>query len=228
MTVKRGNILIVDDDQGVLYTARMILKRHYSNIHTESNPVSAFESFLKNDYDVVLLDMNFKNGATSGKEGIELLEKMLLKKPDVHVITNTAYGDIDIAVEAMKLGAKDFIVKPWKEERLLVSVNNAMELRKSKRELADVKHRENILAKEIQQASGELLWKDESMKSVIHIIKKVSTTSANVLILGENGTGKELVARAIHMQSDRASRPFIKVDLGMISETLFESELFGH
>jgi DNA-binding NtrC family response regulator len=228
MTIEKGHILIVDDDQGVLYTAKMILKRLYSHVQTESNPVTAYDAFLKNDYDVVLLDMNFKNGATSGEEGIELIQKMLLEKPDVYIISHTAYGDIDIAVKAMKLGAKDFIVKPWQEERLVASISNAMELRKSRRELSEVKSRAKVLDKDMQQASGELLWKDESMRSVGEIIRKVAATSANVLITGENGTGKELVARAIHLQSDRTNKPFIKVDLGTLSETLFESELFGH
>jgi len=228
MAIQKGNILIVDDDHGVLYTAKMILKPHFSHVNTEGNPVAAFESFLNNDYDVVLLDMNFKQGATNGKEGIELLIKMLAKKPDVHIITNTAYGDINLAVQAMKEGARDFIVKPWQKEQLLATVHNAMELRNSKRELAEVKSRENTLAKDIAQASGELIWKDKSMESVMKMVGKVASTSANILILGENGTGKELVARAIHQQSERANRPFIKVDLGAISETLFESELFGH
>jgi DNA-binding NtrC family response regulator len=228
MPIEKGSILIVDDDQGVLYTAKMILKRLYTYVETESNPVTAFEAFQKNDYDVVLLDMNFKSGATSGEEGIDLIQKMLRERPDVHIITHTAYGDIDIAVKAMKLGAKDFIVKPWQEERLVASINNAMELRNSQKELAEVKSRANVLDRDIRHASGELLWKDKSMQPVIQVIQKVAVTKAHVLITGENGTGKELVARAIHQQSNRASKPFIKIDLGTISETLFESELFGH
>jgi len=228
MAQQKGNILIVDDDQGVLYTAKMILKPQYTYVHTEGNPVAAFEAFLKNEYDVVLLDMNFQQGATSGKEGIDLLTKMLAKKPDTHIITNTAYGDIDLAVNAMKIGAKDFIVKPWQKEQLLATVQNAMELRNSKKELAEVRSREHVLAKDIARASGELLWKDKAMEAVMSIVNKVASTTANVLILGENGTGKELVAREIHNRSERASKPFIKVDLGTISETLFESELFGH
>jgi DNA-binding NtrC family response regulator len=228
MSPEKGNILIVDDDQAVLYTAKMILKQHYSTIDTAGNPATASELFNKNDYDVVLLDMNFRSGATDGKEGITLLGKMLEKRPDVYIITNTAYGDIDLAVRAMKLGAKDFIVKPWQKEKLIASVSNAMELKKSRQELEKSKSRESVLAMDLDRASGDLLWKDKSMEPVIQIIEKVGATSANVLILGENGTGKELVARAIHKQSTRANAPFIKVDLGTISETLFESELFGH
>lgn len=228
MTPEKGHILIVDDDQAVLYTAKMILKQRYSHIATAGNPATASELFMKNEYDVVLLDMNFQSGATSGKEGIELLKKMHHEKPEVHIITNTAYGDINLAVQAMKLGAKDFIVKPWQKEKLLASVSNAIELKRSKQELKTTKSRESLLARDLDMASGDLLWKDKAMKPVIQFIEKVAVTTANVLILGENGTGKELVARAIHRQSERAESPFIKVDLGTISETLFESELFGH
>lgn len=228
MAVEKGNILIVDDDQGVLYTAKMILKQHYLNVQTENNPVSAFEFFLKYDYDVVLLDMNFRSGATSGQEGLELLTKMLENKPNTHIIIHTAYGDIDLAVRAMKIGALDFIEKPWEKEKLLSTVNNVYQLKKSRQELMEVKSREEVLKRDIEKGTGELLWKDKSMQSLMQVIDKVAATSANILILGENGTGKELVARAIHRQSKRADKPFIKVDLGTISETLFESELFGH
>ena len=228
MTQQKANILVVDDDQAVLYTARMILKQHYSNIDVVGNPALAFDHFRKEDYDVVLLDMNFQSGATSGKEGIELLKKMIKIKPDVHIITNTAYGDIDLAVQAMKLGARDFIVKPWNKEKLLATVANAIELRNSKKELEHVKSREVMFTNDIDKSKGELLWKDEAMQPVMQVIDKVAVTSANVMIFGENGTGKELVARAIHKQSARVHKPFIKVDLGTISETLFESELFGH
>lgn len=228
MASEKGNILIVDDDQGVLYTVKMILKQHYRKVQTENNPVSAFESFLKSDYDVVLLDMNFRSGATDGKEGLELLSKMLDEKPDTHIIMHTAYGDIDLAVKAMKIGAIDFLVKPWEKEKLLSIVNNVYRLKESRQELKEVKSREEALKIDLDKSKGELLWKDKSMHSVMQVVDKVAPTSASILILGENGTGKELVARALHRQSLRADKPFIKVDLGTISETLFESELFGH
>jgi len=228
MTRQKANILVVDDDQGVLYTAKMILNPHFEHVQTESNPVSALESFREKDYDVVLLDMNFQQGATDGKEGMALLKKMLKDRPQVHVITNTAYGDIDLAVSAMKEGARDFIVKPWQKEKLLATIQNSVELRQSQKELSTIKTRESVLARDIAGASGQLLWRDKAMENVNEIIGKVAKASANILILGENGTGKELVARAIHEQSNRANRPFIKVDVGTIPETLFESELFGH
>ncbi len=228
MAAEKGNILIVDDDQGVLYTVKMILKQHYQNVHTKNNRASAFESFIKYNYDVVLLDMNFRSGATDGVEGLELLTKMLKLKPDTHIIMHTAYGDIDLAVQAMKIGAIDFLVKPWEKEKLLSTINNVYRLKTSKQELEEVKSREEALKNDIEKGTGELLWKDKSMQSVMQVIDKVAATSASILILGENGTGKELVARAIHRQSKRADKPFIKVDLGTISETLFESELFDH
>jgi len=228
MTRQKANILVVDDDQGVLYTAKMILNPHFEHVQTESNPVSALESFREKDYDVVLLDMNFQQGTTDGKEGMALLKKMLKDRPQVHVITNTAYGDIDLAVSAMKEGARDFIVKPWQKEKLLATIQNSVELRQSQKELSTIKTRESVLARDIAGASGQLLWRDKAMENVNEIIGKVAKASANILILGENGTGKELVARAIHEQSNRANRPFIKVDVGTIPETLFESELFGH
>jgi len=228
MTRQKANILVVDDDQGVLYTAKMILNPHFEHVQTESNPVSALESFREKDYDVVLLDMNFQQGATDGKDGMALLKKMLKDRPQVHVITNTAYGDIDLAVSAMKEGARDFIVKPWQKEKLLATIQNSVELRQSQKELSTIKTRESVLARDIAGASGQLLWRDKAMENVNEIIGKVAKASANILILGENGTGKELVARAIHEQSNRANRPFIKVDVGTIPETLFESELFGH
>ena len=158
MTLEKGNILIVDDDQGVLYTAKMILKAHYHHVRTENNPVSAFESFQKDDYDVVLLDMNFQPGATSGQEGLELLTKMLEQKPDTHIIMDTAYGDIDLAVQSMKIGAIDFIVKPWEKEKLLSTVNNVYQLKQSRQELKQVKSREEALNRDIERGTGELLW----------------------------------------------------------------------
>ena len=192
MTQQKGNILIVDDDQAVLYTAKMILNPICRKIYSAGNPALALELFKKHDIDVVLLDMNFKAGATSGKEGIDLLTKMIKQKPDVHVITNTAYGDIELAVKAMKVGAKDFIEKPWDKEKLISTVRNTLDLRYSKMELALVKSRETMLVSDLEKASGELLWKDDHMKPVIRMIDKIAATSANVLILGENGTGKEL------------------------------------
>ena len=172
--------------------------------------------------------MNFSYGLTSGKEGIKLLRKILKKDPNAHVLMNTAYGDIEIAVEAMKDGAVDFLVKPWQKEKLLATVQAIYKLSKVKKEVEDLKTSQKIIVKDQSKNYDKIISESPVMKPVFDAIDKVSKTDANVLILGENGTGKELVARAIHGQSTRYEENFIKVDLGAISATLFDSELFGH
>ncbi len=225
---KKGHILIVDDDQDVLFTAKTILKREFETISTESSP-NRLESLLRSeDIDLVILDMNFKAGVTSGNEGIFWLRKIREISPDVHVLMNTAYGDIQLAVESMKEGAVDFLVKPWEKEVLLSTVNRVFELRKSQQKVVKLKGRESALTKDIESGFGDLIYSSDKMKKVIESVEKVAKTDASVLILGENGTGKEVIARAIHRLSNRNSESLIKVDLGAISESLFESELFGH
>jgi len=226
--VRNVKVLIVDDDQGVLYTAKMILKQHYSQVDTEGNPVAAYEKLKKDPYDIIILDMNFRRGATSGEEGIDWLKKILELQPDIQVIMDTAYGDIDLAVQSMKEGAVDFIAKPWDKERLLSTVHNACNLVKSRKQVISLQSKQKVLLEDANFEFTEMIGKDLSMKAIRRTIRKVSSTDANVLILGENGTGKELVARMIHQLSLRSEYPFIKVDLGAIPETLFESELFGH
>jgi DNA-binding NtrC family response regulator len=228
MATTKGKILVVDDDMGVLYTARMVLKSHFSTVKTENNPVTAFEMIEKEDFDIVILDMNFRSGATSGAEGIDWLKKMLKIKPDMHVIMNTAYGDIDLAVKAMKEGAVDFISKPWEKEKLIATTSNILNLAKSKKEVKDLKSSKKALLGDLDSEFGEIISKDTAMNAVHSTIRKVAKTDANVLILGENGTGKELIAREIHRKSKRYEEAFIRVDLGAIPATLFESELFGH
>ena len=223
-----GKILILDDDQGVLYTAKMILKQHFETVITEKDPAKLDFLLNQHEYDVIVLDMNFSYGLTSGTEGIKLLRKILKKVPSAHVLMNTAYGDIDIAVEAMKEGAVDFLVKPWQKEKLLATVQAIYKLTETEKEVAELKASQKIIVKDQDKAYDKIISNSPAMKPVFDAIKKVSNTDANVLILGENGTGKELIARAIHNQSDRANENFIKVDLGAVSESLFDSELFGH
>lgn len=223
-----GKILVLDDDQGVLYTAKMILKQEFVKVVTESDP-NKLDFLLNQDtYDVIVLDMNFSYGLTSGKEGIKLLKKVLAKDPNAHVLMNTAYGDIEIAVEAMKEGAIDFLVKPWPKEKLLATVKAIYQLAENKKTAQDLKAGQKILLNDQHKEFTEIVSKSPIMKPVFEVMEKVAQTDANVLILGENGTGKDLVAHAIHNRSHRANENFIKVDLGAISETLFESELFGH
>lgn len=223
-----GTILVLDDDQGVLYTAKMILKQHFKTVITEKNPLNL--DFLLNEqkYDVIVLDMNFSYGLTSGKEGIKLLKKILVSDPDAHVLMNTAYGEVDIAVEAMKEGALDFLVKPWQKEKLLATVQSIYTLSQARREVRELKTSQKIVVRDQQREFDDIISVSPTMKPVFDAINKVAVTDANVLILGENGTGKELIARAIHNRSPRVDENFIKVDLGAVSESLFESELFGH
>ncbi len=223
-----GKILVLDDDQGVLYTAKIILKQHFETVVTEKDPAKLDFLLNQHKYDVIVLDMNFSYGLTSGQEGLKLLKRILQKDPEAHVLMNTAYGDIDIAVEAMKEGAVDFLVKPWQKEKLLATVQAIYKLSQTKKEVEELKTSQKILVKDSQREYEDIVSVSESMKPVFHAIEKVAKTDANVLILGENGTGKELIARAIHNQSLRASENFIKVDLGAVHENLFDSELFGH
>ena len=223
-----GKILVLDDDQGVLYTAKMILKQHFETVITEKDPLKLDFLLNQDKYDVIVLDMNFSYGLTSGKEGIKLLKKVLDKDPDAHVLMNTAYGDIDIAVEAMKEGAVDFLVKPWQKEKLLATVSAIYKLSQARKKLDLVEASHKIVVKDQQKEFDDIISISPAMKPVFQAIDKVAGTDANVLILGENGTGKELIARAIHNKSPRVDENFIKVDLGAISESLFQSELFGH
>jgi len=226
--LNKGKILIVDDDKDVLTTARMILKQKFSNVVVESNPKRIPDYLKKEDFDVVVLDMNFRPGVTSGEEGIFWLKKIVEIDSNISVVMNTAYGDIQIAVEAMKMGASEFIVKPWESERFLATIQTVFNLSKSKRKVSKLENTQQVLRGEIEKNFPQIISKSKEMQAIFSVINKVSKTEANILILGENGTGKELVAREIHRRSDRNDKPFINVDLGAISENLFESELFGH
>lgn len=228
MSAKPGKILVIDDDKDILLTTKVVLKKHFGMIDTETEPEKVFSGISEGVYDVIFLDMNFRAGATSGKEGLEWLRKIMKANPDSLVIMITAYGDIDLAVHAMKEGAIDFIVKPWENKKLLATVASAYKLSESRKEIASLKEKQNILKEEINQQYGEIIGESEAMNRVYETVRKVSLTEANILLLGENGTGKEMVARAIHNSSLRASQIFVPVDLGALPETLFESELFGH
>lgn len=228
MSKIQGRILVVDDDKDVLTTARMVLKQKFTDVVVESNPQN-IPSYLNNeDFDVIILDMNFKPGITSGEEGIFWLKRIISFDSNISVVMNTAYGDIQIAVEAMKQGASEFIVKPWGSEKLLATVEAVFKLSKSKKRVNKLQYTQEVLSQEINKDYTEIISESKSMQPIFTAINKVSGTEANVLILGENGTGKELVARDIHRKSDRQNKSFINVDLGAISQTLFESELFGH
>jgi len=223
----KGKIVIVDDDLDVLKTAHLALKRHFKEVITLYQPEDILPYLQEGIVDVVLLDMNFSPGVTSGKEGLLWLKKIKELAPPVYVLMNTAYGEINLAVEAMRLGAIDFIVKPWTNEKLLASVRNCLALKRSREKVVRLQQEKKILNKDLGKGYEEFIARSRSMKPVLTTIEKVAPTDAIVLLLGENGTGKELAAREIHRKSVRRNAQFVKVDLGSISESLFESELFG-
>jgi two-component system response regulator HydG len=225
---KKGRILLVDDDKDVLFTARTLLKNEFAEIVTLESPGKLPELVREEDFDIVVLDMNFAPGKVSGEEGLRWLKKIIEIKPDSYVVMSTAYGDIDIAVESMKAGAVDFIVKPWEKERLLTTLRNVSDLRMARMEVDLLRSKQKILTDDIERNFSEIISVSQAMNDIFNTIRKVAVTDANVLILGENGTGKELIARAIHKQSQRSHRDFISIDMGAITSTLFESELFGH
>ncbi|MDW7693411.1 sigma-54 dependent transcriptional regulator [Flammeovirgaceae bacterium SG7u.111] len=225
-----GKILVIDDNEDILLAAKLLLKKHADLVQIESNP-KKIPFLLNNDsYDVILLDMNFSKDITSGKEGFHWLEQILEIDPDAVVILITAYGDVEMAVRALRSGATDFVLKPWQNEKLIATLTTAVRLKQAKNEVNTLKQQRNSLASEINKKGhfGEIIGSSQPMQEVFKIIEKVASTDANILILGENGTGKEVIARAIHQQSLRNDNVFIGVDMGTITESLFESELFGH
>lgn len=228
MEQKHGKILIVDDNEDLLKAAKMFLKRHFAQVDIEKNP-EAIPSLMNNeDYDVILLDMNFTKDVSSGSEGYYWLEKILQIDPSAVVVLITAYGDVQMAVKAIKAGATDFVLKPWENEKLLATLYSSMKLRESRDEIENLRIKNQEINYELNQRFSEIIGQSSSMQRIFQTIDRVARTDANVLILGENGTGKELIARAIHRNSSRKHENFVSVDLGSITETLFESELFGH
>jgi DNA-binding NtrC family response regulator len=222
-----ARILIIDDDTDVLLAAKLFLKQHVTVIHTERNPEN-IPALLKNEnYDLILLDMNFSRDATSGKEGFHWLNKIIEIDPLAVVIFITGYGDIELAVQGIKEGAANFILKPWDNKKLLATITANLKVRQSNELINDLQSKQKVLIADQDAGYTNLIGQSPAMRKVMATVEKVAKTEANVLILGENGTGKELIARAIHKASARNKEVFISVDLGAISETLFESELFG-
>lgn len=228
MEQKSGKILIVDDNEDLLKAAKMHLKRHFSQVDIEKNPEAIPALMTNEDYDVILLDMNFTKDVSSGSEGYYWLERILQSDPSAVVVLITAYGDIQMAVKAIKAGATDFVVKPWENEKLLATLYSAMRLRESRDVIENLKIKNHEINQALNDRYSEIIGQSTTMQKIFQTIDRVAKTDANVLILGENGTGKELIARAIHKNSSRKNENFASVDLGSITETLFESELFGH
>ncbi|HCM77376.1 MAG TPA: sigma-54-dependent Fis family transcriptional regulator [Cytophagales bacterium] len=223
-----AHILIVDDDVDILQSARVVLRQHYAQVSTESNPQQLPYLIKQKSPDVILLDMNFTADVTKGSEGLFWLQQILNDHPALSVIMVTAFGEVKLAVEAMKIGAVDFVVKPWENEKLIATVNAAFQLATSKKEVAKLKTHQARMTEVYTQPDASIIGKSKVMQDVFSIVNRVAATEANILLLGENGTGKELIAKAIHHQSKRSAGPFVKVDVGTIPVSLFESELFGH
>lgn len=220
MSLKNASLLVIDDDTDVLTAVRLLVRPEVKEIVTEKNPENIRSLLARQEFDVILLDMNFNSSINTGNEGLYWLKKIREYRSPASVIMITAYGDIDLAIRSLKEGAYDFIVKPWHNEKLLNTIKEA------------VRQKENKDAPKVSDSSSlfekELLGESEIMRDIFYKIQKIAPTDANILILGENGTGKELIAKGIHHFSHRANKPFIKVDVGALTESLFESELFGH
>lgn len=223
-----SKILIVDDDKQVLKTLEFLLETEFEQIKTINNPNLIPTLLREENFDVILLDMNFTKGQNTGNEGFFWLNRILKTDKDAIVILITAYGDVELAVRAIREGATDFILKPFDNDKLLATINTAVSLRKSKLKINQLKQAQQVITSDIEKKQSIIKGSSAIMEQVYSSVKKVAKTDANVLILGENGTGKEVIAREIHRLSTRSHEAFIHVDLGAIPGTLFESELFGH
>lgn len=226
--MKKGKILIIDDNEDVLFALNLLLEPYMEQVRVTTQP-ERIEHFISMYHpDVILLDMNFKRDAISGQEGFFWLEKIKKADPDVVVLFMTAYADTDKAVRAIKAGVTDFIPKPWEKEKLLATLSAALELKESRTEVRQLKKQVVALESSAEDHSYEIIGESDPMQQIYATIDKLKHTDANILVLGENGTGKDLVARALFHQSPRADKIFVSIDLGSIPEQLFESELFGY
>jgi DNA-binding NtrC family response regulator len=228
MPILKCNILVVDDNKSILSALEILLKQEFSDVTLISNPNLIPNELNKTDYNLVILDMNFSAGLNSGNEGIYWLGRIKEINPDISVVLITAYGDLDVAIKALKAGASDFVLKPWDNGKLLATLKLSISLNLSKREVKQLKERETGLKKEINRDQRFIIGSSPQLMKILNLVRKVARTDANVLITGENGTGKELIAQEIHRLSNRSTEILVAVDVGSLSETLFESELFGH
>src|SRR6187431_1479346 len=222
MNLRNANILVIDDDTDVLTAVKLLLKTEAKEVVTEKNPENIKHLLAATKFDIVLLDMNFNSSINTGNEGIFWLKKIKEIDETMAVIMITAYGDIDLAVRSLKEGASDFMIKPWHNEKLVGTITDIISKKSSGKSAPSLKVANDSVI------GNQLLGTSEVMQEIFYKIEKIAPTDANVLILGENGTGKELVAQAVHQKSLRAQKPFVKVDVGALTESLFESELFGH
>ena len=223
-----GRALVIDDNEDILTAVRLLLGGRGFDVTTATSPDALPALLREQAFDAILLDMNFQRDASSGKEGLHWLDRILTHDPEAAVVMMTAYGDVDLAVRAMKRGALDFVTKPWQNEKLVATLEAAMRLRRTRAEAERLRAQRDALADDLDGKLGEIVGESAAMQRVFETVRKVAPTDANVLVLGENGTGKELVARALHRLSRRADEGFVSVDLGALAESLFESELFGY
>ncbi|PKQ65926.1 sigma-54-dependent Fis family transcriptional regulator [Labilibaculum filiforme] len=226
--MKEAKILIVDDNKSILSALDLLLNGSCKKVKCLSGPNTLLSELKKDNYDVVLLDMNFKAGINTGNEGIYWLNQILECNSGMSVVMITAYGDVELAVKAVRSGAVDFVLKPWENEKMLSTIQMAWKLSRSRKEVKSLRLKENELIAEINRKKKPIIGTSPAWEKVMNVLRKVSGTHANILITGENGTGKELVAREIHRLSNRSQNVMVTVDMGSIAENLFESELFGH
>jgi DNA-binding NtrC family response regulator len=224
----KGKLLIVDDNKSILSALEILLQDEFDEVKTIANPNQLPSLIESNEFDLVLLDMNFSAGVNTGNEGLYWLSRIREIRPEIEVVLFTAYGDVELAVKALKQGAADFVLKPWDNEKLKATLRNVYKLRESRKEIKNLKRKESALKSEINRENYFIVAQSPQMQEVLSLVQKVAKTDANVLITGDNGTGKELIARELHRLSKRADEILVSVDMGAISETLFESELFGH
>ena len=223
-----ANILIIDDDDDILLSAKLFLKQHFKQVITCKSPKEINVLLSRNDVDLVLLDMNYQKGTSDGREGLYWLEHILSIDKDHVVVMMTAYGNVELAVQAIKKGATDFILKPWENEKLFATLSAASKLRQSTKKVKKLEKIHVSMQKDLARQFDHLIGSSEPIKKLQHVLIKVAPTDANVLILGENGTGKQVFAYELHKQSLRRNNAFMHVDLGSLNENLFESELFGY
>lgn len=224
----KSKILILDDNKSVLTALEILLQAEFNQVYTLNSPNNLISTIREHSIDAILLDMNFTTGINTGNEGIYWLKQILEFDPTISVIMITAFGDVELAVKAVKQGAFDFVLKPWDNKKLISTIHASLKLRKSKLENNSLKRTSNSLKEELKPPLQSIIGQSTPMKLVMDMVKKVAVTDANIFISGENGTGKELIAREIHRYSPRNKELMLSVDMGAISETLFESELFGH
>lgn len=228
MEKKTGKILIVDDDEDILIAGRLMLRRSFELVITCHRPETIPELLKLHTFDAVLLDMNFGPGESSGRQGLDWLDRILEIDPKLVVVMITAHGSVDTVVEAMKRGAMDFVVKPWQNEKVIATLSTAVALHHSRIEAETLRQTNRTLVEASSAHGSNIIARSQAMNDVFELVTRAAPTDANVLVLGENGTGKELIARELHRKSNRSDKVFLSVDVGSITESLFESEMFGH